>query len=262
MGFVEQYGPWAVVAGASEGLGAAFAKSLAARGCNVVLLARRADATQALAQEIESSFGVKARAVALDLADAALFARLEEATRDLEVGLFVYNAAYSFIGPFLERPLADALRVVDVNIRGPLIFTHALVPAMLARGRGGVVFMSSLAGFQGSPSIAAYAASKAFTTVFGESLWGELRSRGVDVLVSAAGAIRTPNYLKTTKTEAPGTLDAEAVADRTLSELGHGALFVPGAVNKLARFFMGRLLPRSSAVGIMEKSTRGLSEPQ
>ena len=259
--FRERYGRWAVVAGASEGLGAAFGHALAARGCDVVLLARREAALADVAASIRARHGVEVETRALDLADPALAARLGEVAAGRELGVAVYNAAYSFIGPLLAPPLSEALRVVDVNCRGPLVFAHALVPSMVERRRGALVLMSSLAGFQGAPGLATYAASKAFTTVLGESLASELRPQGVDVLVSAAGAIRTPSYLRTTKKEAPGTLSAEAVAERTLSALGARSLLVPGAVNQVARFVLGRVLPRSSAVGIMERSTRDLSNP-
>jgi short-subunit dehydrogenase len=254
-----KYGPWAVIAGASEGLGAAFADAIAARGVNVVLLARRKSALEDVAREVEKR-GVQARTVACDLADPSFTSAMTEATRDVEVGLGVYNAAYSFIAPLLERPIEDAMRVVDVNVRGPLRFVHALAPPMVARGRGGLVLVSSLAGFQGNPRLAAYAASKAFNVVLGESLWAELRPRGVDVLVTCPGATRTPNYLKTTAKEAPGTLDASDVAARTLDALASGPTFVPGAVNKLARFFLGRMMTRSGAVGVMETSTKDLHD--
>ena len=256
--FADRYGPWAVVAGASEGLGAAFAEALARRGLNLVLLARRAEMLDALAATLRRAHGVEVRPVAADLADASFTERLAAATEGLTVGLGVYNAAYSFVGELLDRPLDDALRVVDVNVRGPLRFVHALAPAMVARGRGGVVLMSSLAGFQGAPRLSAYAASKAFNIVLGESLWAELRPKKVDVLVSCAGAIRTPNYLATGGADAPGTLDPAEVAAQTLAALGRGPMVVPGGVNKLARFVLGRVLSRRGAVAVMARSTVGL----
>ncbi|HEY1693359.1 MAG TPA: SDR family NAD(P)-dependent oxidoreductase [Polyangiaceae bacterium] len=257
--FRERYGAWAVVAGASEGLGAAFAEALAARGLGLVLLARRGEVLEALATRLREAHGVEVRPVACDLADASFVDRVAVATRDLEVGTVVYNAAFSFVAPLLERPLADALRVVDVNVRGPLLLLHALAPAMVARGRGAVVLMSSLAGFQGSPRLAAYAASKAFTTVLGESLWAELAPAGVDVVASCAGAIRTPGYARTLQKEAPGTLDASEVAERTLEALGHGPLIIPGATNRFASHLLRRLLSRRSAIGIMGKSVKDLA---
>jgi len=225
-----------------------------------VLVARRADALAAVAADVREKHGVDVRTLAFDLAQPTLGEAMHDATQGIEIGLGVYNAASSFIAPLLERPVEDALRVVDVNCAGPLRFIHALAPAMVARGRGGIVLMSSLAGFQGGPRLAPYAASKAFNVVLGESLWHELRDRGIDVLVSCPGAIRTPNYLKTTDKEAPGTLDALDVAQRTLSALGSGPTFVPGATNKLARFFLGRFLSRAAAVGIMAKNTADLHD--
>jgi hypothetical protein len=254
----DRYGRWAVVAGASEGLGAAFAEALAAHRVSLVLLARRAELLETLASTLRAAHGVEVRTVACDLADPSFAEGLSRATADVEVGVAVYNAAYSFVAPLFERPLSDALRVVDVNVRAPLVFLHTLVPPMIGRGRGAVVLMSSLAGFQGSPKLAAYAASKAFNTILGESLWAELRPKGVDVVVSCAGAIRTPGYAKALAKEAPGTLDASEVAERTLAALGHGPVVTPGATNKLASQLLRRLLSRRSAIGIMGKSVSGL----
>jgi short-subunit dehydrogenase len=182
-------------------------------------------------------------------------------TEDVEVGVGVYNAAYSFVAPLLSRPPQDALRVVDVNVRGPLLFVHQLAPPMVARGRGAIVLMSSLAGNQGSPGLSAYAASKAFTTTLAESLWGELKPSGVDVLACVAGAIRTPGYASALARDAPGTLDAAQVAQAALDALGTGPVVVPGATNRLATFAMRRLLPRRAAIGIMGRSLRGLDRP-
>jgi short-subunit dehydrogenase len=250
--FKERYGSVGVVAGASEGLGAAFARALAQRGLDLVLVARRGDVLGALARDLEAAHGVKVWPVVADLGDAAFTETLSTATHGLDVGVAVYNAALSFTGPLLERSLEDALGVVSVNVQGPLRFVHTLGPAMRAKRRGGLVLMSSLAGFQGAPQLAAYAASKAFNIVLGESLWGELRADGVDVLTSCAGAIRTPNYGKSAGTEAPGILDAQVVAEQTLLALGRGPLVVPGAVNKLATFFLRRVLSRRGAVQLMQ----------
>lgn len=259
MSFRDRYGPWALVAGASEGLGAAFAEALAARGLHLVLLARRADKLGEVAARIIGDHGVDVRTVVVDLAAPRLDEVFTEVTRGIELGCAVYNAAYAPIGPVLERSLDELLRIVDVNVRGPLVLARALAPAMVARGRGGIVLMSSLAGFQGAPKIATYAASKAFTTVLGEGLWRELGPRGVDVVVSCAGAIRTPNYQGSSAKEAPGTLDPSDVAEATLDALGRQPTVVPGATNQLARFVLGRVLPRRTAIAIMAKNTETLT---
>ncbi len=255
-----KYGQWAVVAGASEGLGAAFATALARRGHDLLLLARRRDVLTELGRDLEAKHRVTVHTLACDLADPRFADALQGASAGLDIGIAVYNAAYSFVGPLLDRPLEEALKVVDVNVRGPLRFVHALAPGMVERKRGAVVLMSSVAGFQGAPKLSAYAASKAFNIVLGESLWAELKPRGVDVVVSCAGAIRTPNYLRTSqKKEAPGTLSPEAVAETTLASLGSGPLVVPGAVNKIATFLLGRILTRGGVVSVMGKASSGLS---
>ena len=120
--------------------------------------------------------------------------------------------------------------------------------------------MSSLAGLQGSPNIVTYAATKAFNTILAEGLWKELKPLGVDVLGCVAGAILTPGYREAGNVKpAPGTLDAAAVAAETLDALGKGPTVVPGAVNKVARFLLTRLLSRRAAIAIMAKNTGGLS---
>lgn len=253
-----RYGPWAVVAGASEGLGAAFADTLATRGHHLVLLARRAELLDAAALDLSKRHGVEVRTLVCDLADGSFGERLGEATAGLDVGVAVYNAAHSFVAPLLERPLDEALRVVDVNCRGPLRFVHALAPQMVARRRGAIVLMASVAGFQGSATLSVYAASKAFDMVLGESLWAELAPKGIDVVTSCAGAIRTPNYQKLASKEAPGIMDPKAVVEETLAALGHGPIVIPGAVNKLAAFLLRRLMSRKGAVKLMSKSTAGL----
>ncbi|MEQ1755134.1 MAG: SDR family NAD(P)-dependent oxidoreductase [Micropepsaceae bacterium] len=257
--FVSKYGPWAIVAGASEGLGAAFATAIAARGVNLLLLARREVPLQDVAERLRSGAKVEVRTEVCDMARSDLPAVLADMTAGLEIGLAVYNAAHAPVGEFASRSVDDLVHVVDVNVRGPLIFARTLASGMVARGRGGIVLMSSLAGFQGAPRIATYAASKAFNTVLGEGLWHELRPKGVDVVVSCSGAIRTPGYALTARKDAVGTLDADVVANETLDALGRGPIVVPGAVNRLAHFVLGRVLPRRIAIGIFALSTKELS---
>ena len=174
---------------------------------------------------------------------------------DIEAGVLVYNAAVSQMGRFVTME-PDALeRMVRVNVHGPLTFLQALLPPMHERGRGAVVLMSSLAGMQGSPGIAAYAATKAFNTVPGESLWHELRAQGIDVVVSCAGAIRTPGYVRTYGRDAPGILAPEAVASQTLAALGKGPRVVPGLLNRIVVQVSGRLLSRKAAIRLMANTS-------
>ncbi len=259
--FVRRYGTWAVVAGASEGLGAAWAEALAARGLHLLLLARRPDVLEATAASIRGRHRVEVRAVALDLAGAELGTELERLTEGLEVGLAVFNAAHAPRGQFLDLSLADQLRSVDVNCRGPLTLAHVLGRRMAARGRGGLVLMSSLTAFQGSPFLATYGATKAFNLVLGEGLWFELRARGVDVLACAAGATRTPGFLRASPDGEPGQLEPAQVVEEALARLGRTGVMIPGRFNRFASFLMRRILPRRTAVGILGNRTRNLVLP-
>lgn len=255
--FRDQYGPWALIAGASEGIGAAFAAELAARGLHLVLVARRAAPLEALAARLRAAHGVEVRVAAVDLASPSLLDELRVAVAGAAVGLVVYNAAASLIGPFLEQPLADKLRILDVNCRGPIVLADAFGREMVARGRGGIIVMASMAGAQGSALIATYAASKAFDLVLAESLWDELREHGVDVLACRAGATRTPAYeASRPAVEAGPVMEPDAVAREALAALGKVPSMVPGLGNRAAAFFMGRVLPRRAAVTIMGRATR------
>jgi short-subunit dehydrogenase len=240
-------------------LGASFAEGLARRGLNLVLLARNADQLNETAAQLRESFGVEVVAIAADVADFDnLAAKL--ADLGLEIGLLVYDAAYAPIGQFQGLTADQLARVTDVNVRGPLLLTKLLSAPMIARGRGGIVLMSSLAGSQGSPNLAAYAASKSFNAVLAEGLWHELKPHGIDVLACLAGAILTPGYSQAEGGKpAPGTMKAADVAEQTLNALGRGPIVIPGPVNKLARFALTRLMSRRAAIGIMSRNTGGLS---
>jgi short-subunit dehydrogenase len=248
------------VAGASEGLGAAFAEALAARGLHLLLLARREPPLAALAAGLRARHAVEVRTAAFDLGRPDLVEAIATLTDGLEVGLLVYDAAASAIGPFVDRPLAAQLQVLDVNCRGPLVLAHLLGAQMARRGRGGLLLMSSLAGGQGNPWLASYAASKAFGIVLAEGLWAELGPRGVDVLACRAGATRTPAFAASgPRAEVPSMAPEEVVAE-ALAALGRGPTVVTGRLNRLAAFLFTRLLPRRLAIRIMERATRRLYE--
>lgn len=253
--FRDRYGGWALVAGASEGLGAAFAECLAERGMDLVLIARRESLLDDLAGRLRDRHGVEVRPVAMDLASPGLAAALAAATADLDLGVLVYNAAFVPVGRFVEADAEELERAVDVNVRAPVVMLHTLLPGLERRGRGAVILMSSLAGLQGTPRVAAYAATKAFNAILGEGLWQELREQGVDVVACCAGAVETPGYLRSGKGRVPGMLDPETVARRTLDALGKGPRFVPGLVNRLVAVLLTRLLPRGAAVRLMAGNT-------
>ena len=257
--FREHYGPWALIAGASVGLGEAFARQLAGHGLNLLLIARGQAALESLAADLQAAHGIEVRVLAADLARPDLQTALQDFATGLEVGLLVYNAAASAIGPFLNHPVEDHLRVLDVNCRGPIVLAHHFGRAMVERKRGGIVLMTSTAGSQGGPWIASYAASKAFNLLLAEALWDELLASGVHVIACRAGATRTPGYAasKPRPSKVP-LLDPNFVAERTLAALGRGPSVVPGAFYRFSAFVMDRLLPRRMAIRIMGRATRKL----
>jgi short-subunit dehydrogenase len=252
--FADRYGPWAVVAGASEGIGRAWAQALASRGLSLVLIARRPGPLEETAQALRDAHGVQVRSATLDLASERIAQDLAPALEGVDVGLLVYNAGVSVIAPFHELPVDAHLHQLYVNCRGPILLARALAPAMVERGRGGIVLMSSAAGFVGSRLLAIYAATKAFDTVLAEGLAADLARSGVDVLGVVAGATRTPNFERQMAAGDTGVvtvMQPEDVVKEALAALGSRPLVVAGRANRMAAFLLTRVLSRRRAGSLM-----------
>ena len=262
MNFSQRYGSWAIVAGASEGLGAEYAKGLAARGLNLILIARREELLHALAGELSKSYNVRTKLLVLDLSSYNAAEQIVHQTMDLDIGLLVYNAAFSAVGPFLDHSMDDHIRELHTNIHSPFKLVYLLGQHMIKRQRGGIILMSSLSAFQGSAYISTYAATKAFNIVLAESLWEEWKDRGVDVLVCVSGAIKTPNYISSQPAKTNGlgdmTLLPDEVVAAALEALGKQPYVIPGRMNRLASFVMRHLLPRKVAIKFMGKTLKGM----
>jgi hypothetical protein len=247
------------------GMGAAYARQLARKGLNVVLVADAAHPPHELARTLAVEHGVETRAVVVDLAAPDALQHIDSIAGDLDVGLLVYNAAHSVVGRFLDVTLADKLRMLDVNCRGPLLLSHHFGARMAARGRGGIILMSSLAAFQGQAMVATYAATKAFALVLGEGLWDELKDHGIDVLAFCPGATRTPNFVATnprpTGLVSAPVMEPDATVAEALAALGRGPSAIAGRTNRLAAFVLHRLLPRRMLVGFMSRTMRAMYRP-
>lgn len=233
---VDRYGPWAVVLGGSEGVGAAFATQLAADGFGLVLVARKPDALEATAAAVRA-LGAEVRTLSLDLTDPDSVTALIEATADLEVGLLICNAgANSYGRPFLDGDLASFQGVIDLNITTPLALAQHYGRLMTSRGRGGIVFVGSLAGYLGAARESIYGAAKAFGRIFAEGLWLELREYGVDVLELVLGVTRTPAMERAgLNFDVPGLNvgEPEDIAREGLAHLSDGPVWVAGGNDKL-----------------------------
>jgi len=188
--FNEKYGPWALVTGASSGIGAVFAKELAAKGLNVVLVARRQDRLEALAKELKSNHAVETHIIVADLTTDSGIEAVKNETSKLEVGLLINNAGVEDSGHFLETSIDTAVAALELNCKTPLILSHHFAKKMKQRKRGGILFMSSLVAFQGTPYIANYAATKAYSLVLAEGLATELEN-DIDVLSINPGFTNT-----------------------------------------------------------------------
>jgi hypothetical protein len=257
-GFFDRYGPWALVAGGSEGLGASFADGLAARGLNLLLIARRPGPLEAAAAGLRTRHAVQVRTAAIDLSRPGFLDLAESAAAGLEIGLLVCDAAHSHTGGFLTADLDTYNEILDTNCRAPLALIHRFGGVMAGRGRGGIIVMSSLSAFWGSPYVAVYGATKAFLLNLSEALGKELGARGVDVTVCTAGPVLTPNYMSSKPANVgPSALEMHPheVAAIALKALGRRPLVVPGTLNRLARFFMTRFVSRRAAVAVLGKST-------
>ena len=222
--FFDRYGPWAFVAGASAGLGSAFADQAARRGTNVILCARRSDVMERTAAELRDRHGVEVRTVTVDMGSPDLDDVVAAATDDVEVGLFIYNAAAEPQGRFLTTPTDELLTNITVNCVTPTVLTKRFAAAMVSRGRGGIVLVSSMGALQGVKIFAAYGAAKAYELILGEGLWDELRDQGVDACAYVVGATATPNFVHNANKMTPP--DPEALA-RVLGESGNASVAEP-----------------------------------
>lgn len=250
-------GPWAVVTGASDGIGEAFARYLAARGLNLVLVARRQPVLQDLAEELARSHGVQCRVCAVDLSSLSGVGRLSAFTADLEVGLLVAAAGFGTSGALLDSKLDHETNMVDLNCTSVLALAWHYGQRMSARGRGGVVFMSSLLAFHGTPRAANYAATKAYIQTLAEGLRVEWAGRGVDVIASAPGPVRT-GFEARANLRMAQALPAEVVARVTMRALGRRTTVRPGWLSKLLGWALATL-PRWGQVRVITRVMKGMT---
>lgn len=260
--FAKQYGPWALITGGASGIGAEFGRQLAARGLCILIIDIQEDMMSAHAKRLREEFGIEVRTAAIDLAETGFIAKIRRAAMGLEIGLLVNNAADGTVGMFIDTDTAAMDRAVAVNCRASLLLAREFAPAMTARRRGGIIFLSSASALQVTPLLANYAATKAYNLVLAEALWEELRPLGVDVLALCPGATDTPAFHKSgARIEnlkgAPFMQPKEVVAE-ALCALGRMPRRVPGLINRAACAVLTRIMPRRRALIFMGRTMRSL----
>ncbi len=252
-----RYGRWALVTGASEGIGRELAYALAAEGFDLVLCARRRHELEAVASTVTSRHGVQARIVALDLSLPDAPARLLESAEGLDIGVLVAAAGFGSSGPFVDNPLDSELRMLDVNCRAVLMLTHAIARRFIERKRGAIVLMSSLLAWQGQPFAANYGATKAYIQSLAEGLRVELAPHGVHVLAAAPGPVAS-GFGRNAEMTMSFAMAPGPVARGIVKAMGRRGTTVPGGLSKLLTYSLFTA-PRPLRIMIMTRIMRGMA---
>lgn len=255
--FLNRYGPTALVTGASSGIGRAFAEELAVRGFNLVLVARRIDRLEVLAERLEDKNRISVMPLEIDLADPTAAHRLLEATASIDIGLILSNAGFGSKGPFeADDPVVQA-EMLMVNCHATTQIASGFIPRLRARGKGGIVFTSSVEGLIGCPYSAVYSATKAYVNALGEALWGELTPDGIDVLTLCPGATETEAAEKQglDPSKIQNQQSPDDVARLTLDTLKGGPTFIPHPHYR-ATFDQLLSMPRPQALAAMAQGMK------
>ncbi|MBO0932879.1 SDR family NAD(P)-dependent oxidoreductase [Fibrella aquatilis] len=255
-----KYGPWAVVTGASSGIGLELAERLAESGLNLIVSARRGDQLTILATRLTNTYGVAVKPVAADLGQQNAVDLLIKASDGLNIGLLVASAGFGTSGNFLKADLAQEVAMLRVNCEALLMLTHHFSRQFAAQRRGGIILMSSMVGFQGVPFAAHYAATKAYVQSLAEALAVELKPQGIDVLAAAPGPVES-SFGQRANMQMSMSLTPAQVGTPILKALGRQATVLPGLLTK---FLVGslRTVPRWAKILIMRQVMGGMTKHQ
>jgi short-subunit dehydrogenase len=249
--FKEKYGAWAIITGASSGIGVEFTKQIAALGLNVALVARRKARLDALAQEIAMQYKVQTKVIECDVAQDGFQEIILEATKNLEVGLLVNNAGINCEGQFFRGNLDRNVQMIQVNMKAPFILAYEFGKIFVSQKKGGIIFTSSISAFNAHPYLSHYAATKAYILSLAESMNYEFKDKNVDVIALCPGM--TKSEMTRGMKDSIMLMEAKPVVEAALQNLGKEVFVVPGIVNKVQTFINGRMLGRISARNLTAK---------
>jgi short-subunit dehydrogenase len=252
----QRYGDWALVAGAAEGLGAAFSNNLAGWGMNIIMIDKDEGKMNETAMRMKKAHNVEVVEMCLDLSDINEVNVIIEKISESGCRLLIYNAAFGPVKNFLDNKEEELDYYIDLNSRMPLHLVYRFIKTIPQGQKAGILLMSSLAGLWGTQLVVPYGATKAFDYNLAEGLYYELSAQGIDVMACCAGATDTPNYRNTKPKKnllGPSIMDPVHVAEKALENLGKKAVYIPGFTNQLTNFLLTRILPRSISARIMNR---------
>jgi short-subunit dehydrogenase len=247
--FLDRYGPWAIIAGGSEGIGSAIAERMAQRGLKLLLVARKPAPLEETAVRLRDKYGAEVRTLSLDLTTADCTAKIADAAKSCQVGSLIYNAgADTGFKYFIDRPLEESERMIMLNVMTPMRLARQFGPHMAERKKGCIIMCSSISGLGGSPGNGVYSAAKSFVNTFTEMLWYEMGKQSVDVLGAVLGLTRTPAMERLgVKFDGPaGAAFPNEVADELLANIRKGPILYASGIRENAIHI--RSLPRDKAV--------------
>ncbi|MEO0573084.1 MAG: SDR family oxidoreductase [Bacteroidota bacterium] len=258
--FKEKYGSWALVTGASSGIGEALGKHLAAIGINLVLSGRNKEKLLALSDNLEENHGVTTEVIVADVVSTPEVYKVVEEVKHIPIGLFIASAGFGTSGHFKNAPLEQEISMLKVNALALMMMTHYFARRFAEQKRGGIILMSSIVGFQGVPNAAHYSATKAFVQSLGEGLYHELKPFGVDVLAAAPGPVKS-GFGQVANMKMDNALLPDNVAPAILKALGKRHTVFPGLLTKILVSGL-RTVPRWGKIQIMNRVMGGMTKHQ
>jgi uncharacterized protein len=256
----DNYGPWAIVSGASSGIGLEIAERLAGAGLNLIIHARSENALLEIAKRLKSTCKVEVKVVVADISESAGVQKIIEATQDLPLGMLVASAGYGTSGEFIHTSVHAEINMLRVNCEALLSLTHHFARKFVVQKRGGIILMSSLVAFQGVPYSANYAATKAYVQSLAEALSEELKPHGVDVLAAAPGPVES-GFGKRANMKMNMSLTPQQVGIPIMKALGRETTVLPGFLTKFLVYSL-RTVPRWGKIKIMKIVMGGMTKHQ
>ncbi len=255
-----KYGEWAIITGASSGIGFEIATQLATAGFNLVINSRNLDKLQEVANLLKINTNIEIKIVASDVSETGGIDKIIQSTQGLNIGLLIVSAGYGTSGNFIDGSLQSEINMLNVNCEALLALTHYYSQQFVQQKRGGIILMSSMVAFQGTPYSANYAATKAYVQTLAEGLAVELKPNGVDVLAAAPGPVES-GFSQRANMKMSMSMTPAQVGIPILRALGRKTTVLPGFLTKLLVYSL-RTVPRWGKVKIMEKVMGGMTEHQ